>query len=91
MLYEIFLIYLLTGALSGFVSGLFGVVGDLNPMRGLSLRFHGVQTGITGSLLGSGPAIVIGPYMHKLRYSMPMIVATASALPSLLGFSAMAG
>ena len=65
--------------------------GDLNQIRGLSLWFHGVLTGITGSLIGPGPAIVIGPYLRKHRYSMPMIAATASALAGLLGFSATAG
>jgi len=65
--------------------------GDLDQVRGLGLWFHGVLTGITGSLLGPGPAIVIGPYLRKRRYSMPMIAATASALAGLLGFSAAAG
>jgi uncharacterized protein len=65
--------------------------GDLNQVRGFGLWFHGVLTGITGSLLGPGPAIVIGPYLRKRRYSMPMIAATASALAGLLGFSAAAG
>jgi uncharacterized membrane protein YfcA len=50
-----------------------------------------VLTGITGSLLGPGPAIVIGPYLRKRRYSMPMVAATASALAGLLGLSAAAG
>lgn len=62
--------------------------GDLDQVRGLSLWFHGVLTGITGSLLGPGPAIVVGPYLRKRRYSMPMIAATASALAGLLGLSA---
>lgn len=65
--------------------------GDLNQVRGFGLWFNGVLTGITGSLLGPGPAIVIGPYLRKRRYSMPMIAATASALAGLLGFSAAAG
>lgn len=65
--------------------------GDLNQVRGFGLWFHGVLTGVTGSLLGPGPAIVIGPYLRKRRYSMPMIAATASALAGLLGFSAAAG
>lgn len=65
--------------------------GDLNQVRGPGLWFHGVLTGITGSLLGPGPAIVIGPYLRKRRYPMSMIAATASALAGLLGFSAAMG
>jgi uncharacterized membrane protein YfcA len=65
--------------------------GDLDQVKGPGLWFHGTLTGITGSLLGPGPAIVIGPYLRKRRYSMPMIAATASALAGLLGFSAAAG
>ncbi|MEH6753606.1 MAG: sulfite exporter TauE/SafE family protein [Alphaproteobacteria bacterium] len=65
--------------------------GDLENVRGFGLWFHGVLTGITGSLLGPGPAIVIGPYLRKRRYSMPMVAATASALAGLLGLSAAAG
>lgn len=65
--------------------------GDLDQVKGPGLWFHGTLTGITGSLLGPGPAIVIGPYLRKRRYSMPMIAATASALAGLLGLSAAAG
>ncbi|MBO6784547.1 MAG: sulfite exporter TauE/SafE family protein [Alphaproteobacteria bacterium] len=65
--------------------------GDLDQVRGPGMWFHGTLTGITGSLLGPGPAIVIGPYLRNRRYSMPMIAATASALAGLLGFSAAAG
>lgn len=65
--------------------------GDLEAVRGPGLWFHGVLTGITGSLLGPGPAIVIGPYLRKRRYSMPMVSAAASALAGLLGLSAAAG
>ena len=65
--------------------------GDLDQVRGPGMWFHGTLTGVTGSLLGPGPAIVIGPYLRNRRYSMPMIAATASALAGLLGFSAAAG
>lgn len=65
--------------------------GDLHDVRGPGLWLHGTLTGITGSLLGPGPAIVIGPYLRKRRYAMPMVAATASALASLLGLSATGG
>ncbi|MBS28366.1 MAG: hypothetical protein CL566_05485 [Alphaproteobacteria bacterium] len=65
--------------------------GDLHDMRGPSLWGHGVLTGITGSLLGPGPAIIIGPYLRKRRYSMVMVAASASALAGLLGLSAAGG
>jgi uncharacterized membrane protein YfcA len=65
--------------------------GDIEDVRGPGLWSHGVLTGITGSLLGPGPAIIIGPYLRKRRYSMAMVAATASALAGLLGLSATGG
>ncbi|MDA0787238.1 MAG: sulfite exporter TauE/SafE family protein [Proteobacteria bacterium] len=65
--------------------------GDLQNVRGPGLWSHGVLTGITGSLLGPGPAIIIGPYLRKRRYSMAMVAASASALAGLLGLSATGG
>ena len=65
--------------------------GDLHDVRGPRLWSHGVLTGITGSLLGPGPALIIGPYLRKRRYSMAMVAASASALASLLGLSATGG
>ncbi len=65
--------------------------GDLDKVRGPGLWFHGTLTGITGSLLGPGPAMVIGPYLRKQRYSMPMIAASCSALAALVGLSAAGG
>lgn len=65
--------------------------GDLQDVRGPGLWSHGVLTGVTGSLLGPGPAIIIGPYLRKRRYSMAMVAASASALAGLLGLSATGG
>ncbi len=65
--------------------------GDLTVLRGPGLWTHGIVTGITGALLGPGPAVVIGPYLRTARCSMPMIAATCSALASLLGIAATAG
>lgn len=60
--------------------------GDLGAVRGPGLWLYGTITGFTGSLLGPGPAIIIAPYLRKLRYPMPMVSATASALAGLIGF-----
>lgn len=65
--------------------------GDLATIRGGWLWTYGTVTGITGSLLGPGPAIIIAPYLRSKHYPMPMISATSSALAALLGFSAAAG
>ncbi len=45
--------------------------GDLHNVRGPGLWFHGTLTGITGSLLGPGPAMVIGPYLRVTAIPCP--------------------
>jgi uncharacterized protein len=65
--------------------------GDLAAVHGPSLWLHGTITGFTGSLLGPGPAVIIAPWLRKLRYPMPMVSATASALAALVGFASAAG
>lgn len=65
--------------------------GDLSTLRGPGLWTHGTITGITGALLGPGPAVVIGPYLRTARCPMPVVAATCSALAGLLGLAAAAG
>jgi len=65
--------------------------GDLHNVRGPGLWFHGTLTGITGSLLGPGPAMVIGPYLRRHRYSMPMAAASCSALAAMVGLASAGG
>lgn len=64
---------------------------DFAVLRGPGLWLHGTVTGITGALLGPGPAVIIGPYLRNARCSMPIMASTCSALASLLGFAASAG
>ena len=64
---------------------------DPAALHGPTLWTHGTVTGVTGALLGPGPAVIIGPYMRAARYPMPIIAATCSALAGLLGFAATAG
>jgi uncharacterized membrane protein YfcA len=64
---------------------------DLTGIRGPGLWAHGTVTGITGALLGPGPAVIIGPYLRGARCSMPVVAATCSALACLLGFAAAGG
>jgi uncharacterized membrane protein YfcA len=52
---------------------------------------HGTVTGISGALLGPGPAVIIGPYLRAARCPMPVVAATSSALAGLLGVTAAAG
>lgn len=61
------------------------------PVGGPRLWAHGTVTGVTGALLGPGPAVIIGPYLRAARYSMPVVAATCSALAGLLGVAATAG
>jgi len=65
--------------------------GDFSVIRGVRLWIYGTVTGLTGSLLGPGPAIVIGPYLRSTRFPMRMVAATSSALASPLGLAATAG
>jgi uncharacterized membrane protein YfcA len=65
--------------------------GDLTGIRGPGLWTHGTVTGITGALLGPGPAVIIGPYLRGARCAMPIVAATCSALAGLLGVAATAG
>lgn len=64
---------------------------DLTGIRGPGLWAHGTVTGITGALLGPGPAVIIGPYLRGARCSMPVVAATCSALACLLGIAAAVG
>ncbi len=65
--------------------------GDFSAINGPSLWTHGTLTGVTGALLGPGPAVIISPYLRAARYPMPVIAATCSALAGLLGFAAAGG
>jgi uncharacterized membrane protein YfcA len=65
--------------------------GDLSAIRGPGLWTHGTVTGVTGALLGPGPAVIIGPYLRAAQCSMPVVAATCSALAGLLGLAAAAG
>jgi len=65
--------------------------GDLGGIRGPGLWAHATITGITGALLGPGPAVIIGPYLRAARCSMAIVAATCSALACLLGVAAAGG
>jgi uncharacterized membrane protein YfcA len=65
--------------------------GDSGAVRGLPLWGYGALTGFTGSLLGPGPAIIIAPWLRRLRYPMPMVSASASALAALVGIASAIG
>ena len=64
---------------------------DISALHGPGLWAHGTVTGITGALLGPGPAVIIGPYLRAARCSMPIVAASCSALAGLLGLAATAG
>lgn len=68
-----------------------GAGGDLADVRGPGLWFFGTLSGVSGALLGPGPAIVLAPFLRRLRFSMPIVAATSAALAGLVGLSAAGG
>jgi uncharacterized membrane protein YfcA len=65
--------------------------GDFAAIQGPRLWGYGTVTGITGALLGPGPAVIIMPYLRTAHYPMPVVAATCSALAGLLGAAAATG
>ncbi len=64
---------------------------DLSEVRGAEYWLSGGLAGLLGSLMGPGPAVLIAPFLRKLRFSMATTVATSSALAACLGLIAGGG
>ena len=64
---------------------------DLSEVRGVEYWLSGSLAGLLGSLMGPGPAVLIAPFLRKLRFSMATTVATSSALAACLGLFAAGG
>lgn len=58
---------------------------DLSGVRGIEFWWSGSMAGLLGALMGPGPAIMIAPFLRKLRFSMATTVSTCSALAACLG------
>ena len=64
---------------------------DLSGVRGAEYWLSGSLAGLLGSLMGPGPAVLIAPFLRKLRFSMATTVATSSTLAACLGLFAGGG
>lgn len=64
---------------------------DLSEVRGVEYWLSGSLAGLLGSLMGPGPAVLIAPFLRKLRFSMATTVATSSTLAACLGLFASGG
>ena len=64
---------------------------DLTGVRGAEYWLSGSLAGLLGSLMGPGPAVLVAPFLRKLKFSMATTVATCSTLAACLGLFAGAG
>lgn len=64
---------------------------DLSGVRGPEYWLSGSLAGLLGSLMGPGPAVLVAPFLRKLRFSMATTVATCSTLAACLGLFAGGG
>jgi uncharacterized membrane protein YfcA len=62
--------------------------GDHGKVRGPHLWGIGSVAGLIGGLLGSGPAIVVVPYLRGAAFAMPVATATSAALSAPIGLAA---
>lgn len=61
---------------------------DLTGVRGPEYWISGSLAGLLGSLMGPGPAVLVAPFLRKLKFSMASTVATCSTLAACLGLFA---
>jgi uncharacterized membrane protein YfcA len=64
---------------------------DLTGVRGPEYWLSGSLAGLLGALMGPGPAVLVAPFLRKLRFSMASTVATCSTLAACLGLFAGGG
>jgi len=64
---------------------------DLSGVRGPEYWLSGSLAGLLGSLMGPGPAVLVAPFLRKLKFSMASTVATCSTLAACLGLFAGGG
>jgi uncharacterized membrane protein YfcA len=74
---------LLTGRITDLRSG-----RDLSGVGGPEYWITGSLAGFLGSLMGPGPAVLVAPFLRKLRFPMATTIATASTLAACLGLFA---
>lgn len=65
--------------------------GNLSDVRGPGLWFFGTLSGISGALVGPGPAIVFAPFLRQRGFVMPVVAAASATLAGLVGLTAAGG
>ncbi|MDE0780562.1 MAG: sulfite exporter TauE/SafE family protein [Alphaproteobacteria bacterium] len=60
-------------------------------LRGGPFWLLSVVSGISGGLLGPGPAIVLAPLLRRIGFAMPIVSAASAALAGLVGAIAAGG
>jgi uncharacterized membrane protein YfcA len=64
---------------------------DLTGVGGIEYWTSGSLAGFLGALMGPGPAVLVAPFLRRLRFSMATTVATCSTLAATLGLFAGGG
>ncbi len=68
-----------------------GTDNDITQLRGPVFWFLSVISGISGGLLGPGPAVVLAPLLRKRGFSMTVVSASSAALAGLVSMLAAGG
>jgi len=68
-----------------------GASNDISMLGGGLFWSLSVVSGISGGLLGPGPAIVLAPLLRKLGFAMTVVSASSAALAGLVGLLAAGG
>ncbi len=68
-----------------------GEGAQVSDLRGGAFWFLSIISGISGGLLGPGPAIVLAPLLRRIGFAMPIVSAASAALPGLVGAMAAGG
>lgn len=65
--------------------------GKISDLRGGRFWSLSIVSGISGGLLGPGPAIVLAPLLRRKGFTMPVVSAASAALAGLVGAMAAGG
>lgn len=68
-----------------------GEGAPVTNLRGAAFWFLSIMSGISGGLLGPGPAIVLAPLLRRIGFALPIVSATSAALAGLVGAMAAGG
>jgi uncharacterized membrane protein YfcA len=68
-----------------------GEGAQVSDLRGGAFWFLSIISGISGGLLGPGPAIVLAPLLRRIGFAMPIVSAASAALAGLVGAMAAGG